>query len=73
MAFDLFFRRKGRKPSGELPGGRIEVTREADDTIMLSFLGADGEFHWFKFSDDGQVQRLAQNLDAVATRAADQA
>lgn len=73
MAFDIFFWRRGRDPSGELPGGQIEVTRETDDRIILSFIGRDGHFHWFAFPNDADVRRLAQKLDAVATRAVDHA
>jgi len=73
MSFDIFFWRKKRKPNGQLPVGQIEVTRAADDRIILSFLGRDGHFHWFAFSDDATARRLAQKLDAVAARAVDHA
>lgn len=56
-----------------LPGGSIEISRGDDDRIMLSFLGKDGDYHWFKFDDDADVRRLAQKLDAVAMRAVDHA
>lgn len=61
--------------SGEkrLPAGRVEVTRGDDDQIVLSFIGHDGKFQWFKFQDDASVGLLAEKLDAVAKRVVDHA
>lgn len=62
--FDLKFWK--RSPDKELPRGSIEVERQEDGSILLSFIGDDGSYQWYSFDSPRAVERLGHRLIEAA-------
>lgn len=55
-----------RSPDKELPRGSIEVERQEDGSILLSFIGDNGSYQWYSFDDPQAVDRLGHRLIEAA-------
>lgn len=55
-----------QSPSKELPRGSIEVERQEDGNILLSFIGDDGSYQWYSFDSPRAVERLGHRLIEAA-------